>query len=908
MTDVPLRVKPVLDLSQFKSGIGEMISQSMRAATPMKKAFSGVKKEIDKAGTSAKKLGTEGKKAGDKIKKSMEGGAFAIRGIATEMEGALRGLVIGLTAVTAAGGLLARQALNWSAEFEVLKITFETLTGSVTVADNMIREMKDFAVRTPLQLRDVEEAGTTLLALGEAAQDVIPILSNLGQAAVAMNKPLEQFIRARQLLSQGVVLTRTLAPLGISRDILAQFGAGAAATGAQLVAAFDKALGKFEGLFERTFDTVRGRMSNLKDELAVMFAAIGDPMRDIFISTVDQMRGFLDEVKTFFEENKVIIEHSFQLIKESAENFIKPVFVLFGKFFADLKEHPEKVIRLANTFANLAKVATGLLVFGSVAVGLLKFWAAVTLMRIAMPRLIESLQAMRTLIISTRIAMLSYSVAILAVVGILYLNKRAQDDLSKATEEAQVVYNRAESRMERVNFLMTELGAVLQSAGDETELTTEQMDYFQKRILEINEEFPNMITQLGYVVDAEGDLYTATGDAITGIEDLQRIVNEFNTSSMVAEVGRAAEALMILAEARLMEAEGPEPGARQEDIRRQFEAGEIGQFQAGLLMFMADIGLGIDALSEAMFGTMTAAAAEAAATNEQEWQALLDRLAASPGGIGGVPPGGGGGLGPGGRGRRVEEVDELIELMKKENEARQASQLEWVNIMKESVSAWRAQFTDLLAAVKETYWNYLNQIGIFSATQIEEAGMFRRQFLNLPEDIQIRLLMETDIMEQLGFEGIRDFADNLREIVRLLIGDTEDIVEDLEEVSNEFMTNLSRTIGDFLAQWGARGGAPDARGAGMSLLQPAATQWGIDLAAMWNTGGFMAGPIAGAIMGGAGFIANRLIGEEPLKIEQPVDIRIVDIQTHLKNFFNFRGLDPFTYRSSFQSAFENGEF
>ena len=149
----------------------------------------------------------------------------------------------------------------------------------------------------------------------------------------------------------------------------------------------------------------------------------------------------------------------------------------------------------------------------------------------------------------------------------------------------------------------------------------------------------------------------------------------------------------------------------------------------------------------------------------------------------------------------------------------------------------------------------------------------------------------------------------MKQMVKALGFDTmKDYLESLKETSNEFIANLNQTLGNFLAQWGAQGGAPDIRAAGQQILQPAAMAWGANFASFAGIGAGFGGLIGGAIMGGAGFIANRLIGEEPLKIEQPVDIRIVDIETRLKNFFNFRGLEPFTFRSSFQMAFENGEF
>jgi phage tail tape-measure protein len=146
--------------------------------------------------------------------KSTGGGAFAIRGIATELRGIAQSLTIAITALAAGMALVGRQSINMAAEFENLKVTMEVLSGSVEEADRLIRDLKEFAATTPLSLRDVEQGATTLVALGESTDDVIPKLRLLGQAAVALNRPLDQLIRVRQQLAGGVVLARSLQAVG----------------------------------------------------------------------------------------------------------------------------------------------------------------------------------------------------------------------------------------------------------------------------------------------------------------------------------------------------------------------------------------------------------------------------------------------------------------------------------------------------------------------------------------------------------------------------------------------------------------------------------------------------------------------------------------------------------------------
>ena len=67
--------------------------------------------------------------------------------------------------------------------------------------------------------------------------------------------------------------------------------------------------------------------------------------------------------------------------------------------------------------------------------------------------------------------------------------------------------------------------------------------------------------------------------------------------------------------------------------------------------------------------------------------------------------------------------------------------------------------------------------------------------------------------------------------------------------------------------------------------------------------------LSSAAVGLAGFVLSKVFGgETALKIEQPVDIRIVDIETRLANFFNFRNVNPFVYSNQFKQAYEDGVF
>jgi len=875
---------------------------------------------LNRLNLAAKSLETNGKKAMG----ALSGGAFAIRGIATEAENALRGLMMALTAVTLAGGALARQAINMSAEFEVLKITFENLTGSVTVADKLIRDMKDFAVRTPLQLRDIEAAGTMLLAFGENAENVIPTLNRLGQAAVALNKPLEQFIRARNLLQQGIVLSRTLAPLGISRDTLAQFGAGAGASGDELVAAFDKSLQRFDGLFEKTFNTIRGRISNLKDSLDVMFASIGDPMRDTIIRVVDDITRFFGEVRRFFEENKLVIERAFASIAAAAETFIAPVTNIFRKFLLNLKEHPEEIQKLANGFVTLTKAIIGIVVVGNVVVGLLKLWAAVTLLHIAWPRLIGVLQLFRTTIVTGFIpalgsaivklgifadsmgltmiysksllpflAGMSIALATLAapiVILVIALRKMngefevLQDNVNAATSAFDNEIKGLDSIAQFTDRVNT---AIANHTTNESELMT---------VIEtLTTRYPNLLNQTGMAIDANNVLHDAAGNAVTGIDALQGVINGFSTSIIVDECGRASEALLLLSQQRLLEAAGPEPTTSADWL--EWATGDFEGFSKWgsdlSNLVLGQIGTLWRSAGEATLGTTTSNIAGATAQNLADAQVILDRLnalrnrAASGGGGGSDlnPPGGGGG----GTAPSLEELGlklpAMLEALKLQG--REEQKLTDIRERELRVISDMLKKYDELAAAEEArsaMLDKLNHRADYNAVLRQATGNA------LPKS------MGFDPNEQLKLRGFETFSEYI-----------ESLPDDMDDVFRNFIVSLSDTLTSAIAKMGWSGGKMDLMGMAQGLLKPITDEWGKDLASKWGLGEDFGGPIGGLLLGGIGWLANSIFGkEEALQIAGPVDVNIVDISTNALNLFSFKGFGGFTFTSRYRGVFQSG--
>ena len=93
------------------------------------------------------------------------------------------GITVPLAGATAAVGTFA---LRTASAAETTEISFTTMLGSEEAALSMMEELADFAAHTPFELSGLQTATRQLLAYGFTAEDVIPMLTAVGDATAAL--------------------------------------------------------------------------------------------------------------------------------------------------------------------------------------------------------------------------------------------------------------------------------------------------------------------------------------------------------------------------------------------------------------------------------------------------------------------------------------------------------------------------------------------------------------------------------------------------------------------------------------------------------------------------------------------------------------------------------------------------
>jgi tape measure domain-containing protein len=188
--------------------------------------------------------------------------------------------------------------VDYSSKLESTRIAFTTMLGSAQAAEQHLKALQQFALKTPFQFGELIDASQRMQALGFRAEQVIPILTDVGNAVAAAGGGSERLDRVTLALSQiqskGKVMSQEfnqLAEAGISgwKILEAQLGKTQVELRKMVeqgeisadvfLAAFQKfSQQNFGGLMEAQSKTFAGAMSNIKDALLQTSATAFAPL------------------------------------------------------------------------------------------------------------------------------------------------------------------------------------------------------------------------------------------------------------------------------------------------------------------------------------------------------------------------------------------------------------------------------------------------------------------------------------------------------------------------------------------------------------------------------------------------------------------------------------------------------
>lgn len=333
--------------------IAKMFQQLNSDVKAMRKSLDSIdSKNVRRVGDDLGTVSKQSKKATSGIK------GFADK--CNKMSGALSAIAavqLGSVFTGMAGGILNMgiASVQAAAQMRQYEIAFQTMLKSAEAGTQMLRDLQQFAAETPFDVPGVVSAGQQLMAFGFKAEEIIPMLTNLGDAASGLGLGTEGVSRLAYALGQmqtsGKLNAQDMMQLtsaGISAwDMLAQAAGKTVAEMKDLCSkgAIDSKAAvqtivagmndQFGGMMAKTSDEVAGLLANIEETAGNTSAAVGKYLTEAFNikgilkDVSDRLGEFQQKMQTATEQGKSLGD----VIKECVP---APVIAAIGAFAAVL--------------------------------------------------------------------------------------------------------------------------------------------------------------------------------------------------------------------------------------------------------------------------------------------------------------------------------------------------------------------------------------------------------------------------------------------------------------------------------------------------------------------------------------------------------------------------------------------
>jgi len=250
----------------------------------------------DKASGPLKSVGGEVDNLNNKAKNAASSGLASLAGaLGTAIA---VGAATGVVALVGLGGAVAVTGIAFDNMKEQAQIAFTTMLGSGAQAKAFLDDLQKFAAKTPFEFPELVSASQRMLAMGFAAEDVLPTLTAIGDAVAGLGGSSEMVGRVTTALGQMQAKGKAsgeemmqLTEAGIPAwkflaDAIGTNVAGAMKAVTAGTVSADVAIGalvagmnaKFGGLMEAQSKTFGGMLSTIKDTFSQVSGQVMQPL------------------------------------------------------------------------------------------------------------------------------------------------------------------------------------------------------------------------------------------------------------------------------------------------------------------------------------------------------------------------------------------------------------------------------------------------------------------------------------------------------------------------------------------------------------------------------------------------------------------------------------------------------
>jgi tape measure domain-containing protein len=234
-------------------------------------------------------------------------------------------------AVTVPLTLMGKSMLQEVSNIETLRVAFDTLTGSAEVGAKTLKQLNEFAAKTPFSFPEVADSAKQLLAFGFSADRLVSSLQEMGDVAAGVGMPLSNMVYIMgQIKSQGQAYSMQLRRLSMQgvpvyTELAKILGVNVAEV-RQLVSDGKIGFPQVEQVLRNlTSETFTGTMALIKDkftEISMEFLGLSinaedfgtiikggpfDMLKDAAIGTLDAINNLIDAFQKIDQPTKNLI-------------------------------------------------------------------------------------------------------------------------------------------------------------------------------------------------------------------------------------------------------------------------------------------------------------------------------------------------------------------------------------------------------------------------------------------------------------------------------------------------------------------------------------------------------------------------------------------------------------------------
>lgn len=246
------------------------------------------------------------------------------------MSGKLSGLVdnvqksaLMFAGLGAATSVAAKRLVDAAGDMQATRTSFTTLIGDAEKAKQTLDSLFQLEQQTPLDLPEILEGSKRLLAMGTAADKLVPTFRMLGDVAAGVGKEkLPQLILAfGQIQSRGKLMGTELRQLteagfnladamGVSTSKLDEMVSQGEVSFEMVRQGFEKATsegGRFHGLMDQLAQTTPGRLSTLESSIFKLQVALGEALLPAVNKIIDALIPAIEAFARWAQEHQNLV-------------------------------------------------------------------------------------------------------------------------------------------------------------------------------------------------------------------------------------------------------------------------------------------------------------------------------------------------------------------------------------------------------------------------------------------------------------------------------------------------------------------------------------------------------------------------------------------------------------------------